>query len=241
MTYQISLEVFEGPLDLLLHLIRKNKLDIYDIPISLITDQYLEYIEAMKELDIDVASEFVVTASTLLAIKARMLLPKHDEFDDEEEIDPRLELVQRLLEYQQYKSVVDVFKDMETKSSRIYTKPVDEELVQRLSEQVNPLENISFDQLTDLFMDVLERIPEEEEVHEIARKSLTIGDVMKSVALELSQKKEMYFKEVLPLRLTRYELVIYFLAILELIRKETMIVRQAENFGPIKLIYIEER
>jgi segregation and condensation protein A len=207
----------------------------------MITDQYLEYIEAMKELDIEVASEFIVTATTLLAIKARMLLPKHDEFDEEEEADPRLELVQRLLEYQQYKSVVNVFKDMETKSSRVYTKPVDDELVQRLAEQVNPLENISFDLLTDLFMDVLERIPEEEEVQEIARKALTIGDVMKSLAKLLSHKKEMYFHEMLPLKLTRYELVIYFLAILELLRKETMMVRQAENFGPIKLIYIEER
>jgi segregation and condensation protein A len=130
---------------------------------------------------------------------------------------------------------------METKSSRVYTKPVDDELVQRLAEQVNPLENISFDLLTDLFMDVLERIPEEEEVQEIARKALTIGDVMKSLAKLLSHKKEMYFHEMLPLKLTRYELVIYFLAILELLRKETMMVRQAENFGPIKLIYIEER
>ncbi|QRN86507.1 segregation/condensation protein A [Clostridia bacterium] len=241
MTYQISLEVFEGPMDLLLHLIRKNKLDIYDIPISLITDQYLEYIEAMKELDIEVASEFVVTASTLLAIKAKMLLPKHDDLEEEEEEDPRLELVQRLLEYQQYKSVVDIFKELETQSARVYAKPVDEELVQELAQKVNPLENISFEQLTSLFKDVMERVPEEEEFHEIARSVLTIGDVMKSVTKIISQKKEIYFQDILPQRLTRYEIVIYFLAILELIRKETMIVRQAENFGPIKLIYIEER
>lgn len=241
MTYQISLEVFEGPMDLLLHLIRKNKLDIYDIPISMITDQYLEYIEAMKELDIEVASEFVVTASTLLAIKAKMLLPKHDDLDEEEEEDPRLELVQRLLEYQQYKSVVDVFKELETQSAKVYTKPIDEELVQELAQKVNPLENISFEQLTSLFKDVIERIPEEEKFHEISRSVLTIGDVMKSVTKILSQKKEVYFQDILPHRLTRYEIVIYFLAVLELIRKEIMLVRQAENFGPIKLIYIEER
>ena len=242
MTYQISLEVFEGPLDLLLHLIRKNKLDIYDIPMSLVTDQYLEYIDAMKELDIEVASEFLVTASTLLAIKARMLLPKHSAEEEDEEDDPRLELVQRLLEYQKYKSVVDVFKELETKSSRVYSKPVDEELVQRLAEQVNPLESISLDELGLLFKDVFERVVDgEEEYHEIARTVLTIGDVMKTISDILAEKKEVYFTELLPERLTRYEVVIYFLAVLELIRKETMYVRQAENYGPIKLILEEER
>ena len=111
MAISVKLEVFEGPLDLLLHLIEKNKVDIYDIPIVLITDQYLEYVSAMQERDMDVMSEFLVMAATLLRIKSKMLLPKDDSEEDEEEDDPRKELVERLLEYKMYKYASFELKD----------------------------------------------------------------------------------------------------------------------------------
>ncbi len=241
MSYQISLEVFEGPLDLLLHLIRKNKLDIYDIPISMVAEQYIEYLSAMREIDMEVASEFIVTASTLLDIKAKMLLPKHQLDDDEPMEDPRFELVQRLLEYQQYKSVIDQFQQMETKSSRVYSKPVDEELIHRLSDGVNPLENVTYEELSQLFLEILERVPPQEPVTEIARKEITIGSVMKSLRALMKEKRDMVFQDVVSGVLTRYEIIIYFLAVLELVRKEELIVRQSESFGPIRLLYVEEK
>lgn len=238
MAYEISLQAFEGPLDLLLHLIRKNKIDIYDIPMTLVTDQYIAHLEAMKDLDMEVASDFLLTASTLLAIKAKMLLPKHEE--EEEEEDPRLELVSRLLEYQKYKSVVDIFQTMEKDNARIYAKPPDEELIQTLAQGKNPLENVLFSDLTALFQELLDRVDPEEASREIARQPLTIQDVLVRIKKQLEETEKLYFHQVFTPDMGRYELVIYFLSLLELLRQGLVEARQAENCGPIHLQLIRE-
>lgn len=242
MAYNVTLEVFEGPLDLLLHLIRKNKLDIYDIPIAQVTDQYISYIDGMKELDIEVASDFLVTAATLLSIKARMLLPRHGDEEEEPLEDPRTELVERLLEYERYKLVVGLFQDMEGTSARMFTKPQDEELISRIQEGINPLEDVTCGDLTRLFAQVLERVPEEteEEVRRIARKDLTLAGVMASMEATLRQRGTVHFHELVETIRDRTELVLSFLALLELLRRRHIRARQAGNFSPIRIEYIRE-
>lgn len=238
MGVNVSLEVFEGPLDLLLHLIRKNKLDIYDIPIALVTQQYLDSLDRMREMDIEIASEFLVTAATLLAIKARMLVPRHGGGEEEEEEDPRQELVNQLLEYERFKSLVGLFQQMEEKSSRVHFKPADEDLIQEVAARVNPLEGITCDGLTRMFREILERIPEEteEEVRRISRKDITVPSVMASMLEELKSRPECTFHDLIRETMSRTELVVSFLALLELMRKDLVEVRQAENFGPIRII-----
>lgn len=141
MAYQIKLEVFEGPFDLLFHLLEKNEVDIYDIPIAKITEQYLGYITAIQILDLEVASEFLVMAANLLAIKARMLLPKPPVEDEEalEEYDPRDELVEKLLEYKKFKVMADFFQEKETLMNRVYTRQNEEEMFYHLFREENPL------------------------------------------------------------------------------------------------------
>ncbi len=242
MAYNVTLEVFEGPLDLLLHLIRKNKLDIYDIPIAQVTDQYIQYINGMKELDIEVASDFLVTAATLLSIKARMLLPRHEGQEEDEEDDPRKELVERLLEYERYKLVVGLFQEMEGTSARMFTKPEDEELISRIQEGINPLEDVSCGDLSRLFAEVLERIPPqtEEDIQRITRKDLTLAGVMRTMEATLRERKTVHFHELVDTIRDRTELVLSFMALLELLRRRHIRARQAGNFSPIRIEYIRE-
>lgn len=241
MAYHITLEGFEGPLDLLLHLIRKNKLDIYDIPIALVTGQYIAYLDAMQELDMDIASEFLLTAATLLSIKARMLLPDHGAEEDEEEEDPRAELVARLLEYEKYKKIVAAFSDMEKKNARIYVKPADEELILSLARDMNPLENVSFADLSRMFLEVMERLPEPEEIREIGRREFTVRTAVERLRARLAEHGEIYFHECFEEGIQRYELILYFLAVLELIRTGCAQALQTDNFAPIRLRAVHGR
>ena len=141
--YQIKLENFEGPLDLLLHLIEKNEIDIYDIPIAKITDQYITYIRDIEQLDLDSASEFLVLAATLLAIKAKMLLPKPIKLLEEVEKDPREELVARLLEYKKFKEAAGLLKGRENEMHKVFLRKQDEEQLVNKFDPSNPVENIS--------------------------------------------------------------------------------------------------
>ena len=167
--YEIHLDNFDGPLDLLLHLIDKNKMDIYDIPIAVITEQYLQFLDEAREMDLEIASEFLLIAATLLSIKAKMLLPKRRNADGEviEEEDPRAELVQRLVEYRFYKETAELLQQKEPKEATFMLKPQDIDKLTGALDQGNPLEDVTLEQLMMAFAQVMEQLELPDEKHEL--------------------------------------------------------------------------
>lgn len=240
MSYQISLEVFEGPLDLLLHLIHKQKLDIYDIPIAQITQQYLDYMETMQQLDIEIASEFVVMAATLLSIKAKMLLPRKKEYietEEDEPEDPRIELVERLAEYEKFKKLANLLKEMGFAQSSIYFRPRDQLLLEKALKQVNPLENVTLADLQKALEKVLAKASKVEEPHEIVKAEFTINDKIEEINQLLEKKPGgMIFQNLFSAGASRLEIVMTFLALLELIKLQKVKVQQSHSFGPILIL-----
>ena len=232
--YKIKLPVFEGPLDLLLHLIRENKIDIYDIPISFITGQYLEYIGIMKELSLEIAGEFLVMAATLIHIKSRMLLPPDEEVEAEEMEDPRLELVQRLLEYQAYKDAATILREKEDSASKIFGR----EAVDGDDEEGTGTELYLFDvnifDLVSSFKKMLDSAPAE--VRTITRETLTVKDKMLHIADMLENVESMRFEELFKDSITRTQLIVTFLALLELLRLGLARAYQESQFGNIWII-----
>jgi segregation and condensation protein A len=232
--YKIKIPAFEGPLDLLLHLIRDNKVDIYDIPISLITSQYLEYIEIIKELDLEIAGDFLVMAATLIYIKSRMLLPPDEETETEELIDPRLELVQRLLEYQAFKDAASILKDCEEDTLRFFGR----DAVNPLEEKENNNELYLFDiNLFDLlgaFKKILENVSEE--IVTITRETLTVKDRMMFIAEMIENYESIRFGELFQDKISRVQLIITFIAFLELLRLGVIRAYQEKEFGNIWII-----
>ncbi|MDA8235522.1 MAG: segregation/condensation protein A [Clostridia bacterium] len=241
MSYKIVLPIFEGPFDLLFHLIDKNEVDIYDIPIAKITEQYLEYIQSMQQLDLDVASEFLVMAANLLSIKAKMLLPKPPKEENPEEdelgLDPRDELVERLLEYRKFKMVAEHLKDKEQVQGRIYTRPNDEEMYMHLFNEENPLEGVSIFDLLDALKDVLNRVDEEvPTAREIPREEVSIRDKMREVLRRMVfHTNGLAFRELFVKSVTRVEVVVTFLAVLELIKLRKIQIHQSRLFGEIMI------
>ncbi|WP_227766111.1 segregation and condensation protein A [Zhaonella formicivorans] len=236
MSYHITLDVFEGPLDLLLHLIQKQKLDIYDIPIAQITEQYLAYLSAMQQLDLEVASEFLVMAATLLAIKAKMLLPRkaaEPEEAGEEPEDPREELVQRLVEYQKFKEAASLLKNKEVRQAQVFFRPLDQEILEKALKQINPLENVHLNDLLGALQKVLAEAPQEE-THEISKEEITIVDKMDYISKLLEREQGgVIFQNLFPPGTSRLEIVITFLALLELIRLQKAAVNQSSSYGPL--------
>lgn len=232
--YQIKLPVFEGPLDLLLHLIKENKVDIYDIPISLITHQYLEYLEMMKELDLEIAGDFLVMAATLIQIKSRMLLPPEEEAAAEELSDPRLELVQRLLEYQAYKDAAGILREHEDEALNYYSRtPVEiEEGADDQSELY--LFDVNLFDLLGAFRKILDTTPIE--IRTITKETLTVKDRMLHIAELLEQTETVRFEELFQDSITRVQLIVTFLALLEVLRLGLARVYQEQDFGQIWVI-----
>ncbi len=225
--YSVKIPVFEGPLDLLLHLIRENKIDIYDIPIALITRQYLEYLEMMRELNLDIASEFLVMAATLIYIKSRMLLPK-DESGEVMEEDPRLELVERLIEYQAMKEAALGLKEREEEWSGVLSRPsmsLEEEPEELLLFDVN-----IFDLLT-AFKRLLDRLPPE--TIQITAETLTVRDRISHILNILEQRESVSFDDLFDGLKTRDSLIVTFLAILELIKLGLIRAYQERTFSII--------
>ncbi len=232
--YQVRIENFEGPLDLLLHLIKKSEINIYDIPIAMIAQQYLSYIEAMKDLNLTVAGEFLVMAATLLQIKSKMLLPveEHAE-DDEDGPDPREELVRRLLEYKTFKEAARQLDTQERMWREIYSRPA-------VSVEADPqsddamLDNIGLFDLVDALQTILDRNPGKK-LLEIIPDNLTIRDRMTVILEALEGQESIGFEALFETSCHRLIIIVTFLALLELIRLRTVRVYQAENFGPILL------
>jgi len=228
--YSIKIPVFEGPLDLLLHLIRENKLDIYDIPIALITSQYLEYIQMMKELNLEIAGEFLVMAATLIHIKSRMLLPPDEEVPAEESEDPRHELVQRLLEYQAFKEAALTLKQRETEWIRIFQrKPLSDE-----DEEGIYLSDLNLFDLLDAFKKILETAPPE--AGTITRDTLTVKDKIHFIMDTLEGEEAVRFEDLFKDGVTRDQLIVTFIALLELIRLGLLRAYQERDFGNIWVI-----
>lgn len=212
-----KLEVFEGPLELLLHLISKNKVNIYDIPIATITDQYLEALDTMKEMDLEVSSEFTVLASQLLLIKSRMLLPRTEETDEE---DPRTELVERLLEYQRYKATMEFLKEHENAYKyMLFKEPEDIEPATEPDTTIYPV-----DMLISAFNDILERskrrVPPPRKTFEsiVQREKVSVKDKVVYLLDLVADNQKVLFTNVFDGMYTKPELVATFLALLELIK-----------------------
>jgi len=217
-TYNVHLDKFDGPLDLLLHLIKKNELDIYDIPISVITQQYLDYIKLMKELNLEVAGDFLLMASTLLHIKSRMLLPQDDQEEGaEEELDPRAELIQRLLEYQQYKEAGMVLEARALLGREVFTRSCPEPLLSEAQNDEGPLELELFD-LVEAFRSLLARIPAESFHDVAAAETLSIADCINDILTLLQEKDMLHFDDLVSEEVTKERIIVTFLAILELCR-----------------------
>ena len=238
MAYQIKLEIFEGPFDLLFHLIDKNEVDIYDIPIAQITEQYLEYVAVMQMLDLEVASEFLVMAASLLAIKAKMLLPKTPVEDEltEVEYDPRDELVEKLLEYKKFKVMAEYFQEQEIFMNRVYTRPNEEEMFYHLFKEENPLEGISMSSLLEALTEVLERAVDRELTGEIPRDEVTTREKMKEIMHRLFfHDRGITFNDLFHSNVTRVEVIVTFLALLELIKLGKIRAYQSKAFGEIMI------
>lgn len=225
----VKLEIFEGPLDLLLHLIKKNELSITDIPIATITEQYLSTLELMQSLNLDVAGEFLVMAATLIHIKSRMLLPPgENEDEEEEEGDPREELIRRLLEYQRFKEAAEELERRELLSRDVFV---------RRSEAPEEAETVGFESLSlfDLLSalrHVLERFPEER-IHEIALDAISVREKMSFLLDELRRRGKVIFQSLFETATSRLEVVVTFLAMLELVKIRAIRVWQEERIGPV--------
>jgi segregation and condensation protein A len=231
--YDIHLENFEGPLDLLLHLIKKNEMDISDIPIAEITGQYLGILDAMKTLNLDIAGEFLLMAATLLHIKSKMLLPRivEDEAEQEEE-DPRAELVRRLLEYQKYKDVSETLEAGPLLGRDLFTRAAPEPEV--LEEPETGFVAVGLFDLLAALRDVLEEKPEEL-VHEVNLEQLSVTDRINAILTELRGKESIAFLELFSDGIKRSEVIVTFLALLELVKMRMVRFMQNTHHGTIWL------
>jgi len=230
--YTFRLEGFEGPLDLLLHLIQKNELDIFNIPIALITEQYLEYLQLMQVLNLDMAGEYLLMASTLLHIKSRMLLPKSSEGEEEEEEDPRAELVRRLLEYQRYKQAAGELEKRPMLDRDVFIRLMPGEL-----EGIPEDERIEVNLLglLEAFRKVLERV-QSEAVHEVVLEPLSVEDKIQEIlALLQRENRSTAFHRLFPEGASRRVVVITLLAILELVKMKRIRIFQLAPFETIRV------
>lgn len=237
--YNVKIEAFEGPLDLLLHLINRLEIDIYDIPVAEITEQYLFYIHAMKELKLDIASEYLVMAATLLAIKSKMLLPKHEDeseeaFSYEDEEDPRDELVERLIEYKKFKEAAIEFKSLEKDRGLMYTKPPSD-----LSEYAKDTHTEKTDMSVSIYdmLAAFQKLMRRKKLQKplatrITRQEIPIEKRMAEIIEQLATGRRKRFQDLFPVH-DRSHIVVTFLAVLELMKRQEVFVEQEQNFAEI--------
>jgi len=236
--YKVKLENFSGPLDLLLYFIRRDKIDIYDIPISSITKEYMDTLEMLENLNLNIAGEFILMAATLMRIKAKMLLPKPEFIDLDEESDPRIELVQQLLEYQRFKEMSFDLKQLAEERSHYHTRGMEmrtPEYKEHISEH---LKDVTIFEIARIFKNAMENMPviqpyelHREEIHLDAQKAI----ILKSFDMQGSLK----FSFLLDKLKSKIEVVVTFLAILELVRMRKIVVIQSKIFGEIEMQKIE--
>lgn len=246
MGISVKLEAFEGPLDLLLHLIDKNKVNIYDIPIIVITEQYLDYIRQMETKDMDIMSEFLVMAATLVNIKSKMLLPVEVN-EDEEVIDPRQELVERLLEYKMYKFISEELKDKQLDASRVMFKPptIPEEIAD-YKEEIDVdglLSDLTLAKLHEIFKSIVKKQvdkidPIRSKFGKIEQEEINLGTKFAQIQEYGLQHKKFSFRSLLESQHTKMEVIVTFLGILELIKIGRINIEQEGIFDDIIITYL---
>ena len=236
MSYKLTLDVFEGPLDLLLYLIKKSDIEICDIPIAEITDQYMEYIEMMKMLDLEVVGEFLVMAATLMQIKSRMLLPADPNEEEDQEDDPRDELVKRLQEYKVFKEVAERLKTKEVERQHLFSRRIDEEKKKEIEEDSKEVyfEASLFD-LISAFTKALNKF-HDNKVYEVQKEDFTVEDKIHDILHQLIDEKRVYLSELITKSNSRLEIIVSFMAILELIRLKEIRIVQKRIFAEIEIM-----
>ena len=243
MELTVKLQVFEGPLDLLLYLLDKNKVNIYDIPIVEITAQYMEYIAEMKRQDLDVLSEFLVMAATLIDIKSKMLLPR-DPDDEEEETDPRAELVQQLLEYKMYKCMAYELKDRQVDAQRVmFKKPTIPEEVLEYQEPLNVEElvsDITLAKLNEIFKSIMRKQQDKidhlrSKFGKIEKEEVTLEEKTEYLENYATTHKHFSFRSLLEAQSSKVEVIVTFLAILELMKTGKILISQEHIFDDIQI------
>lgn len=248
MGIQVKLEAFDGPLDLLLHLIEKNKVDIFDIPIVLITEQYIEYVSQMDARDMDVMSEFLVMAATLVKIKSKMLLPR-EKTEDEEDEDPRKELVERLLEYKMYKYVSYELKDRQFDAARVfYKEPSIPDEIKNYREEVDfdeLLSDVTLSKLQNIFYSVMQKQedkidPIRSKFGEIEKEDINIEDQMIFLENYARQHRRFSFRKLLETGSGKGYVIVTFLGVLEMMKTGLLKIEQEDIFGDIQITYQEE-
>ena len=230
---RVSLEIFEGPLDLLLYLIKKDEVDIYDVSIERITSQYLEYIETFKILNIELASEFIVMAATLMYIKSRTLLPKNEQApeDDVDEEDPRWELIRQLVEYKKFKDAAYYLERREADNQQVFGS----ERQEAEDTDEEPILNVGIFDLIRAFQGILKRFEDEEGLAEIADDRFTVSDKIDYLMIHVKKGEKIKFNELFAKATTKGEVMVTFLALLELIRLNEFQVRQERILGEIEI------
>lgn len=250
MGIEVKLEVFEGPLDLLLHLIEKNKIDIYDIPIAEITEQYLEYVEEIKETDLDIMSDFILVGAQLVNIKSRMLLPLPQPEEEGESIDPRAELVARLLEYKMYKYSASLLKDrVEDAAMLLFKKPTIPKEVSDYVEKPEMSEiigDLTLAKLRSIFDFVIKKQIEKKdpirsEFGKIKKESVSLTDCITKLREYGSGKREFLFRKYLMEQESRIHIIVHFLAILELMKIGILKAEEEEGTEEVWIRFVEDR
>ncbi len=234
--YRIKLTDFEGPLDLLLFFIKRDELDIYDIPIAKITKDFLEYLQYLQELDLDIAGEFIVTAAELMQIKVQLLLPRMDG-EGEEELDPRAELVRRLLDYKRYSEMAGELQSMSEEQSKVsYRKNFSND--PKIAEDPNEegfLRDVTLFDLIAAFKYVVDRMPRKH-VHEINKLNVTLEDQIEYILNYFKSKTESTFLQIVESMAEKIRIVVTFIALLELIKQKQIGVRQVEPYGEMIIV-----
>ncbi len=235
--YPVRIEIFEGPLDLLLHLVRREEVEAYEVDIVRITDQFLQYLRTMQQINIEVASSFIVMAATLLLMKSRALLPREEPAEEEgltEEEEPAVELARRLAEYRTYKEAAEILAQAQEARKQIYLRPLTAD--EAVGVGVVPLEDVSVFDMVAAVHDMLRRA-KEPPPHTVEREEITVGERISQLTsqLRLRGSRELYFDELVPDGSTRVFIVVTFLAVLEMIRRGDLRVFQDQPRGRIRL------
>lgn len=232
MELDLKINEFEGPLDLLLHLIKENKMDIFDIKIEEITEQYLSYIKKQESMNLEIDSEYLVLASELIEIKSKLLLPHEKEVIDEEESDPREELMNRLLEYQAYKEITKTLKEKELIRQEIYTK-APSSLKEYVDSDTDIKMDVTLDDLVDAFQKFLERKKESKSLTtKVTENEITVSSRRSDIKMLLSKGKKISFFKLFPVYTKEY-VVATFLAVLEMVKNKEIIITQNDTFDDI--------
>ncbi len=232
--YQVKLDnIFEGPMDLLVHLIKKHEVDIYDIPIAIITDQYLEYLQWMESMNIDVAGDFIVMAATLTQIKSKMLLPIHENENDQE--DPRLEIARPLAEYLRMKSAAERLAERDLLGENIFARNPDQE--EFLADRQDEVLKLGLFELIEAFQQILNKISDDDKVS-IAADSISVKNRISQLADIFESRESVTFEELFPAGVVKSEVIVTFLAILEMVRLSLVRIVQHVQTGVIRLFYI---